>query len=144
MTCDEFLVTLKARNAILAPGATTNNISLINTALQQRRHAMIPTFMQELYTRTNSINLGNGYIFGPTETDRGPIYPIPSILQFNEKLSQNPNLIGKTVFGRNDLFWFAFDAFGTCYMLDNLTLQPLRRYDNPYQALNDCLIAGKL
>jgi hypothetical protein len=56
----------------------------------------------------------------------------------------NKNLFGKTVFGRNDLFWFAFDAMGNCFMLDNLTLSQLRKYDNPYRAMLDCLIVGKI
>jgi hypothetical protein len=48
------------------------------------------------------------------------------------------------VFGRNDLFWFAFDAFGTCFMLDNTALRPLRKYDDPWRALTDCMIVGKM
>jgi hypothetical protein len=59
-------------------------------------------------------------------------------------MSGNKNLFGKTVFGRNDLFWFAFDTMGTCYMLDNLTLSILRKYDDPHRAIIDCLVVGKI
>ena len=144
MTCNEFLSAIKSRGAHIMPPATPNQIALTNTALQQRRCAMLPAFMSELYQQTGGINLGNGYIFGPNEIPQGLRYPAPTILAINEDMANTPQVSGKTIFGRNDLFWFAFDAFGTCYMLDNLTLSPLRKYDDPYRALTDCLIAGKL
>ncbi|MBQ8686375.1 MAG: hypothetical protein IJ517_01285 [Alphaproteobacteria bacterium] len=143
MTCSEFISFIKSRGATLAPPATPNKITLTNTSLQQRRRAMLPAFISELYTQTGGINLGNGYIFGPDKIPQGLHFPVPSILQINDELTNIPQTIGKTIFGRNDLFWFCFDAFGVCYMLDNLTLKPLRRYDDPYRALSDCLIAGK-
>ena len=144
MTHDEFLSAIKSRGAYLAPAATPNQIALTNTSLQQRRCAMLPTFMTELYTKTGGIILGNGYIFGPFEINRGKRFPVPKILQINDEVCTLPQIIGKTIFGRNDLFWFAFDAFGTFYMLDNLTLSPLRRYDDPHRALTDCFFAGKV
>ncbi len=143
MTCSEFLSTISSRGGSITPAASTSKISLINTSLQQRRHAMLPAFMIELYTHTGGINLGNGYIFGPNEIPQGLHYPAPTLLTINDELGNIPQLVGKTIFGRNDLFWFGFDSFGVCYMLDNLTLKPLRRYDDPYRALFDCLIAGK-
>ena len=144
MTCDEFLSLMKSRGAELMPPASPSQIALTNTALQQRRRAMLPSFMIELYTKTGGINLGSGYIFGPNEISQGIRYPAPTILQVNDDIATVASALGKTIFGRNDLFWFAFDAFGTCYMLDNLTLTPLRRYDDAHRALTDCLIAGKL
>ena len=66
------------------------------------------------------------------------------LLKINDDISVLGKTVGKTIFGRNDLFWFAFDAFGTFYMLDNLNLTPLRRYDDPYRAMTDCLISGKI
>ena len=83
-------------------------------------------------------------IFGPLECARGTRFPIPSIVEINLDMAGNDVLRGKTIFGRNDLFWFAFDAFGTFYMLDNLNLRILRKYDDPYRAMSDCLIAGKV
>ena len=79
----------------------------------------------------------------PNEFENGPRTPVPSILEINRDISGVPGTVGKTIFGRNDLFWFAFDAFGTCYMLDNLSLRVLRKYDDSYRAMTDCLIAGK-
>lgn len=144
MTSDEFLSAIKSRRAYLAPASTSSQISLTNTSLQQRRRAMLPAFMSQIYLQSGGIILGCGYIFGPTQIERGIRYPVPTILQINDDITNISQTMGQTIFGRNDLFWFSFDAFGTCYMLDNLTLKPLRRYDDPYRALTDCLIAGKI
>lgn len=143
MTLTEFLSQLKSRGARIMRPARQNQIILLNAALQQRRYAVLPKVLLDLYTVVGAINLGNGYIFGPDEIIRDKNYPIPSILQVNDDISSLGKTVGRTIFGRNDLFWFAFDAFGTFYMLDNLTLAPLRRYDDPYKCMFDCLIAGK-
>lgn len=144
MTCNEFLSAMQSRGAIITAPTATQQCQITNTVLQQMRCAMLPAFMMELYSKCNTINMGNGYIFGPAESPRGKRYPIPSIIAINQDISAMGRTIGKTIFGRNDLFWFAFDAFGVCYMLDNLTLTPLRKYDDPFRAMADCLIAGKM
>ena len=144
MTATEFLEQMKSRGAYIAPPAHQNQISLLNGALQQRKYAMLPHALLELYKYAGAINLDTGYIFGPDEIKRQKTFPIPSILKYNDDISVLGKTFGKTVFGRNDLFWFAFDAFGTFYMLDNLTLSPLRKYSDPYRAMIDCLIAGKV
>jgi len=143
MNANEFLSSLKTRGAIIYPPATKRDIELANNALQSRRCAMFPAIFADLYAHASAINLGNGYIFPPIEVPRGVHFPIPSIVDININLPSIPAIRGKTVFGRNDLFWFAFDAFGTFYMLENLTLRVLRKYDDPYRAMLDCLIAGK-
>ena len=143
MTTTEFLSSLKSRGATIYPPATKRDIELANNALQSRRCAMLPAVLIELYRFAAAINLGNGYIFAPIEIPRDSRFPIPSITDINITLTNLPALRGKTVFGRNDLFLFAFDAFGTFYMLDNLNLRVLRKYDDPYRAMFDCLIAGK-
>ena len=143
MTLAEFLIDVKSRGALFWPRAATHDVQLANTDLQARRCARLPEFIIKLYATTAGINLGNGYIFGPTELVKGNLYPVPSICKVNIEMMGTPNLRGITVFGRNDLFWFAFDAFGECYMLDNLNLRTLRKYDDPYRAMMDCLIAGK-
>ena len=143
MTCLEFLSLIQNKNAKIMRPAHQNQISLVNAALRQRHYAVLPKQMLELYARVGAINLGNGYIFGVNETNRGTLYPIPSILQVNDDISTYGKTLGKTIFGRNDLFWFAFDAFGNFYMLDNLTLTPLKKYDDAYKCMFDCLIAGK-
>ena len=143
MTRDEFLSAIKSRGAFIAPPATPQQITLTNTALQHMREAILPMFMTEFFAATGGISLDSGYIFGPNEYDNGPRTPVPDIINLNRDIRNLPNTAGKTIFGRNDLFWFAFDTFGTCYMLDNLSLRVLRKYDNPYRAMTDCLIAGK-
>ncbi len=144
MNASEFLSAIKSRGAAIATPTATGTISLANTSLQNMRAAMLPKFIIDLYNETAGINLGTGYIFGPSEISAGRAHPIPSIVQINQELTNITQMRGKTVFGRNDLFWFAFDCFGACYMLDNLTLRPLRKYDDPYRAMTDCLIAGKI
>lgn len=144
MTHNEFISNMKLRGAITSSGVSLRDITLANAALQQRRCAMIPAFLMEFYTICGGIYLDSGYIFGPLETSENRTAPIPSITKINEEITPMNKTVGKTIFGRNDLFWFAFDAFGTFYMLDNLTLNTLRKYDDPYKALADCLIAGKI
>ncbi|MDL2295974.1 hypothetical protein LJC18_04175 [Lachnospiraceae bacterium OttesenSCG-928-E19] len=144
MTRDEFLSSIKSNGATFAPPSPDNLLSLTTSALQNLRAAMLPEFIIELYKITGGIVLGDGYIFGPAENKTMHKYPVPTIVQINTEIAHVESMRGKTVFGRNDLFWFAFDAFGTCYMLDNLTLRPVRKYDDPWRALTDCLIVGKL
>lgn len=144
MTTTEFLSFIKTKNANISVPTDGNTIQIANTNLQRIHAAMLPMFLQDLYKHTNSITLGSSYIFGPQKTDRGIKYPIPSIFDINKELTGHPKLYGKTVFGKNDLFWFATDAIGNCVMLDNLTLSVLRKYDDPYRAMIDCLIIGKI
>ena len=144
MNTSEFLSAIKSRGATVYAPAQQNQIHLLNGALQQRRYAMLPNILCELYAITGAICMDTGYIFGPNEIKRKKTYPIPSLLKINDDISTTGKILGKTIFGRNDLFWFAFDAFGTFYMLDNLNLTPLRRYDDPFRAMTDCLIAGKI
>jgi hypothetical protein len=144
MTRDEFLSSMKSNGAIFAPGCGLDKIVLASNGLQAIRAAVLPGFITDLYTVVGGIVLGDAYLFGPAELKVTNRFPVPSILQINSEISSLPQMRGKTVFGRNDLFWFAFDAFGACYMLDNTTLKPMRTYDDAYRALTDCLIVGKM
>ncbi len=144
MNQTEFLKTIKNKGALVWGPSTARTIEYANSSLQQKKCAMLPNFIINLYMETGGINLGSGYIFGPTELPNGINFPIPSIIQVNDELSNIPAVRNKTVFARNDLFWFAFDAFGICYMLNNLNGEVLRKYDDPYRALYDCLMGGKL
>jgi hypothetical protein len=65
MTCSEFLSTMQSRGAKIYAPAHQNQILLLNGALQQRRYAMLPQSVNELYTMVGAINLDTGYIFGP-------------------------------------------------------------------------------
>ena len=144
MNKNEFLSLMKSRGAVIYEPKELTCINIANTNLQDMRAAMLPAFLQDFYTSSFGITLGAACIFGPNEIERGTKYPLPSIIKINKDMYGNKNLFGKTVFGRNDLFWFAFDATGTCFMLDNLTLSVLRKYDDPYRAMLDCLIVGKI
>lgn len=144
MTRDEFLSTFKQRGAECAPGVATADIARTNVMLQGMRAAILPSALIDFYNACGGIWHGAGYIFGPHQISRGTTYPIPSITDLNKSMTRLPQLANKTIFGRNDLFMFAFDAFGTFYMLDNLNLRPLRKYDSLYHAMGDCLAAGKI
>ena len=144
MTTSDFISLIESRGALIFPKGTDKDVMFVNTDLQNMRAAMLPNFIQDLYKSCSAITLGSACIFGPKEIERGIKYPLPSIIQINKDMIGNKNLFGKTVFGRNDLFWFAFDAFGNCFMLDNLTLSVLRKYDDPIRAMLDCLIVGKI
>lgn len=144
MTKQEFLSLMKSRGTTFFEPKELTDISITNTNLQAMRAAMLPAFLKDFYTTCFGATLGSACIFGPNEIKRGNKYPLPSITKINKDMIGNKNLFGKTVFGRNDLFWFAFDAFGNCFMLDNLTLSVLRKYDDPYRAMIDCLIVGKI
>ena len=143
MTQQEFLKAMSERGAKFAPPVSPGQLNITNINLQKLRIAMLPTYMLNLYQSCGGIKLDNGYIFGPLEIKYSNKYPVPNIIQINENLTNIAGINGRTVFGRNDLFWFAFDSFGACVMLDNLNLNILRRYDDPYRALTDCLIGGK-
>ena len=144
MTQQEFIETLKSRGAVFAPPTPVGKTNIINVNLQKIRAATLPNFILELYKICGGIKLGNGYIFGPAEFGKPGKHPVPDIFQLNNELTNLTKMRGKTVFGRNDLFWFAFDSFGNCTMLDNLGLNVLRKYDDPYRAMLDCLIGGKI
>ena len=144
MTQQELFDTLKNRGAFFAPPCHPGQIKLLNINLQNQHSAILPTFMSELYQNCGAIWMGTGYIFGPNEFSYNGHHPIPSILDINKDLTNLKALHGKTIFGRNDLFWFAFDALGECTILDNLNLNVLRKYSDPYRAIYECLIGGKI
>ncbi len=144
MTTNEFISLIHSRGAKIMPATNQTAINITNTLLKDMRVAMLPSFLLDLYYTTFGITLGSACIFGPTEIERGIKYPLPSITTINKEMVGNKNLFGKTIFGRNDLFWFATDALGNCFMLDNLNLSVLRKYDDPYRAMLDCLIVGKI
>ncbi len=144
MNLDEFLSTIKTKGALIWGPCNVRAIEYANSLLQQKKCAMLPKFMLDLYTKTAGINLGVGYIFGPSELPNGKNFPIPDIVKINDEIRNIPSLHNKTLFARNDLFWFAFDVFGKCYMLNNTTGTILRTYDDPYRALYDCLMGGKI
>ena len=144
MTQNEFLSIIKSHGGAIGAAADATTVQLANVHLTQMRAAMLAPFIRELYATTGGIQLGCAAIFGPAECAMGAGYPLPSIVDINHAIASIDDMRGKTVFARNNLFWFAFDAFGVCYMLDNLTLRPLRKYDDPYRAMTDCMAVGQL
>ncbi|MBN1325111.1 MAG: hypothetical protein JW974_02745 [Alphaproteobacteria bacterium] len=144
MNLNEFLSYMKSNGAVIAPGVADNLIKLASSGLQNIRAATLPTFIIDFYKVSGGCILGNAYIFGPSEITITKGFPIPSILQINREIANITQMRGKTIFGRNDLFWFAFDAFGNCFMLDNISLKTMRQYDDPWRAMTDCLIVGKI
>lgn len=144
MTTSEFLSLIKSRGARVFPAPQSTDINIANTKLQKIRVAMLPGFLLDLYKQTNGITLGSACIFGPNEQNRGTKYPLPAISDINQDMHSNKNISGLTIFARNDLFFFATDALGNCFMLDNITLSVLRKYDDAYRAMLDCIIVGKI
>ena len=147
MNREEFIESIKSAGATFAPKASDRAIELAKHALQQMRAAMLPMPLIDLYKNfAGGITLGDAVIFGVEEIDKpGKSYEIPGIVKINRQISSLPEMRGKVVFGRNSLFWFGADVFGNFYMLDNLSLAPVRKYENmPYRAMRDCLIVGKI
>jgi len=146
MTKQEFLNEITGRRAIMLPPASARALELANGALQQMRAAMMPMwFIDLLQTAADGIMLGDADIFGITKTERTHAgYEMPDIMSINRNISHIGGMRGRTVFGRNALFWFGFDAFGRVYMLDNLNASPVREYSDPYKAMFDCLVVGKV
>jgi hypothetical protein len=144
MTPNELVSLLKQNGAQMAPTAGARALELAQNALQQMRAAVLPKTLTDFYGECGGVRLGDAYIFGPAEIAQGAAYPVPDIILVNREITNIAALRGKTVFGRNGLFWFACDAFGNFYMLDNVTGAVLRKYDDLSRAMNDCLAVGKL
>jgi len=148
MNKEEFLSSMKSAGAIMLPTALDTEIGTTQTSLQQIQAAVIPMAFIDFYKNVaGGIILGDAEIFGLVEFKRETaqaVYFIPSLLQVNREVSAFPQMRGKTMFGRNGLFWFAFDAFGNCFMLSNVNLAPMRKYEDIYKAISDCLAVGKI
>ncbi|MCL1902038.1 MAG: hypothetical protein FWG18_00230 [Alphaproteobacteria bacterium] len=148
MNREEFIAELTNRNALMLPTTSDRAIELARGSLQQMRAAMMSLELIDIYKNiAGGIIMGDANIFGPEKFDRanGANYEIPDIVQVNREIANVPAARGKTIVGRNQMFWFAFDAFGTFYMLDILNLNPLRKYEsNPYRAIMDCLLVGRI
>ncbi|MCL2737372.1 MAG: hypothetical protein FWE17_00720 [Alphaproteobacteria bacterium] len=147
MTREEFISELEKRGAVLLPHASARALELAQNALQQMRAAMMPPVLSDIYKSiAGGMIAGDSNIFGTEDIARpGRNYEIPSLIQINREVSGLPGTAGRTIFGRNQMFWFAFDAFGNFYMLDILNLNALREYGgDAYRAILDCLAVGKI
>ena len=86
MNLSEFLTTIKSKGAFIWGPSNTRAIEYANSSLQQKKCAMLPNFMISLYTQTAGINMGSGYVFGPSELPNGKNFPIPSIIEINKEI----------------------------------------------------------
>ena len=144
MTESEFLSAIFERGAKMAPPSTMGQINIINVNLQQIRAIVLPEPMIKIYLQCGGIKMDTGYIFGPSEFGFDGKYPTPDIFQINNQLTNLSQMREKTLFGRHDLFWFAFDSAGKYIMMENVGLNIVRTYTDPYRAMFDCLIGGKI
>lgn len=144
MNSSEFISSLSSRGVRFAPATDSRQLELTSATLRARRMIILPSQLSDFYRHAGGANLNNAYIFGPTESVYHRSFIVPDLITVNMDISRLGLTPGITIFGRNDLFWFGYDAFGVFYMLDNLTLRPLRRYDNAQRAITDCLIIGKI
>lgn len=140
----EFITEIKSRGGMVFPVVSMRAIELTQSSLQQMRSAILPMQLIEFYQKfCGGIMLGDANIFGPEEINR-PLYSVPDITSINREISGIPAMRWKTLFGRNSLFWFAFDASGKIYMLDIINLSVAREYDDIFKAMKDCLVIGKI
>jgi len=145
MTESQFLSFLNQNDAFVGNASDERAIKLVNSGLQNISAAILPQFMINFYKKFGAIVLSGAYIFGPEELKNPKLsYPVPGIFDINNDIANLKQMRGKTLFGRNDLFLFAFNAFGQFFMLDNLTMSVLREYTDPWQAISDCTTIGKL
>ena len=144
MTREEFTSSMKSAGAVFAPTVSDRSLQLAQSALQQMRSAIMPAALLAFYRESaGGVLLEDAHIFGPEDIERGK-YSVPSLVKINRELAIIPSARGRTVFGRNGLFWFGFDAFGNFQMIDLISLAPMRKYDDCYKAMSDCLIVGKV
>jgi hypothetical protein len=147
MDREQFFQELKNRGATLLPIASDRALELSQNSLQNMRAARIPPILSDIYKNiAGGIILDDSTVFPIEEIDRTKRnYKIPNVITVNRDLSTIPGITGKTVFARNQMFMFMFDAFGNFYMTDILGLNILREYQlDGYRAILDCLAVGKI
>ncbi len=143
MTVEEFVLMMKSRGVYIDNPPSRQEIVNINLYLQQIGAAILPNAVADLYSVAGGMIWGSAYIFAPKTIEREMVFPVPDLVTINKDIQSVKQLHGLTVFGRNDLFWFAFDAFGKYQMLHKITLESLRKYDDIFRAITDCLAVGK-
>jgi hypothetical protein len=142
---DEKIRHLHESGAVFFPGSGARAVELANAALQQMKASVLPRSLAELYAACNGALLGDACVFPIEDADRpGRNYIVPGIVKINRDLAGLPLLRGRTVWGRNQIYWFSADVAGTLRMHDMLTLSVLRTYDDLGAAFTDCLLVGKL
>jgi hypothetical protein len=142
---DEMIKHLGESGAVFFPKPSERAIELANAALQQMKAAVLPQSAIEFYSVLGGAVLGDACVFPVEDADRPERnYTIPGIVKINRDLAGFSALRGKTIWGRNQIYWFSADVAGRMYMHDVLTLSVLRKYDDMTAAIADCLLVGKL
>jgi len=142
---DEKINYLKESGAVFLTPAPFRALELANAAFQRMRASVLPKSAADFYLGYGGAILGDACVFPVEDTFRsGRNCIIPGIVKVNRGLSTVPQLRGKTVWGRNQIYIFSCDVMGSVYMHDALTLAVLRKYGDFGAALADCLLVGKV
>ncbi|MDR1027626.1 MAG: hypothetical protein LBL46_04385 [Rickettsiales bacterium] len=135
---------LTENGAVFFPAGNTRALELASAALQSMKAAVLPKIMTDAYQAAGGAVLGDACWFGLEDAARPVGYEMPSIVRVNREMSGFSVLRGFTIWGRNQMYSFSANAIGEIWMHDMLTFQRLRKYDDFWTALTDCLMVGKL
>ena len=142
---EEKIEYLKKAGAVFFPSAGARALNLANAAFQQMKASVLPTAMGAFYAAYGGAVLGDACVFPIEDTDRpNRNYVMPGIVKVNRDMIDFPALRGKTIWGRNQFYWFSADVAGAICMHDVLTLTVLRKYGDLGAAIADCLLAGRV
>jgi len=142
---NEKIAYLEDSGAKFLPPSNMRALELANAAFQQMKAAILPKALGDFYLAYGGAILGDACVFPVEDTMRpGRNYELPGIVKINRDMTRFQVLRGKTVWGRNQIYIFSADVAGNLYMHDVLTLQVLRKYEDFYAALTDCLLVGKI
>ncbi len=148
MLLEEFLKILESKKNIinLNSGANERDIEFAQANLMQIKCSMLSPDLVKFYKRFNGLSCQDSVIYGLKQIEnlrRG--YFIPSILDVNKDMMTFSNVLkGKTIIAKNSLFWFAVSLDGFVWMLDLMTLTPVKKYTSIYQAFYDCILVGEI
>jgi hypothetical protein len=136
---------LEESGAVFLPPPSARALELANAALQQMKASVLPAAAAGFYKAHGGALLGDACVFPADDADRPDRrYVFPSLVGINRDLTGLSGLRGKTVWGRNQFYWFSADVAGKILMHDILTLSVLRDYADFGAAITDCLLVGKL
>jgi len=142
---EEKIEYLKRAGAVFFPPGAARALNLANAAFQQMKASVLPTAMGTFYASYGGAVLGDACVFPIEDMDRpNRNYVMPGIVKVNRDMIDFKALRRKTIWGRNQFYWFSADFVGAICMHDVLTLTVLRKYGDIGSALADCLLAGRV
>ncbi|MCL2629175.1 MAG: hypothetical protein FWD33_00545 [Alphaproteobacteria bacterium] len=112
-------------------------------ALQGMGKLMMPAGLVEFFQNFGAVVLGDAEIFAPMPAAIGKMRT-RTIIEVNGDMSASTPIGGKTVFGRNQLFWLVVGDDFKFHLLDLYTMRPAKAYDDVNLAVRDCLLVGAL